>query len=364
MKTRSMVLEGPRKIVMKEFEIPEIGSEEGLLKVIMTGVCATDPKFYKAGFNVPLILGHEIYGSIAEIGENASRRYGVKKDDRVIIDVGVGCGYCQNCLNGNSKFCVNSYAYGTGTNSLVPPHIWGAYGEYMYIAPNSVVHKISKNVPPESAVLINALIANGIQWIRVHGQASIQDAVVIQGSGPQGLSAVVAAKESGASPVIITGILPVDAERFALAKEFGADYTLDAGSEDLVKRVRDITNGKMADVVLDVTGSADGIVTSLDLIKPQGTLVCASIIAATADGKDATAPIPIEKIVRNEVRFQGVFTSGGSSTTAAVKLVESGKYAFEKMVTHKFPLEKAEEALQAVGREISGVNPIKAVLTP
>ena len=120
----------------------------------------------------------------------------------------------------------------------------------------------------------------------------------------------------------------------------------------------------MADVVLDVTGSAKGIVSSLDLIKQQGTLVCASIIEATKDGKDATAPIPIEKIVRNEVRFQGVFTSGGSSTIAAIKLVESGKYPFEKMVTHRFPLEKAEEALQAVGGETKGVYPIKAVLIP
>ncbi|MBN2062204.1 MAG: zinc-binding dehydrogenase [Deltaproteobacteria bacterium] len=364
MKTHSMVLEGPRKIVMKEFEIPKIGTEEGLLKVIMTGVCATDPKFYNAGFNAPLILGHEIFGSIAEIGKDASRKYGVEKDDHVVIDVGVSCGYCQNCQAGNPKFCRNSYAYGTGTNSLVPPHIWGAYGEYMYIAPNSVVHKISKDVKPEAAVLINALIANGIQWIRVHGQASIQDAVVIQGAGPQGLSAVIAAKESGASPVMVTGILPADEERFALAKEFGADYVFDAGSDDLVAKVKEITNGKMADVVLDVTGSAEGIVKSLDLIKQQGTLVCASIIAATKDGKDATAAIPIEKIVRNEIRFQGVFTSGGTSTIAAVKLVESEKYPFEKMVTHKFPLEKAEEALQAVGREIPGIFPIKAVLIP
>lgn len=364
MKTRSMVLEEPRKIVMKEFDIPEIGPDEGLLKVIMTGVCATDPKFYNAGFNTPLILGHEIFGSVAEIGEEASRKYGVEKGDHIVIDVGVGCGYCQNCLAGNSKFCQNSYAYGTGTNSLVPPHIWGAYGEYMYIAPNSVVHKISKDVSPEAAVLINALIANGIQWIRMHGQVSIQETVVIQGAGPQGLSAVIAAKESGASPIIVTGILPADEERFALAREFGADYTLDAGSEDLIKRVKEITNGKMADVVLDVTGSADGIVKSIDLVKQQGTLVCASIIAATTDGKDATAPIPIEKIVRNEVRFQGVFTSGGSSTIAAIKLVESGKYPFEKMVTHRFPLEKAEEALQAVGREVKGICPIKAVLIP
>ena len=364
MKTRSMVLEGPEKIVLKQFDIPSIGPDEGLLKVVMTGVCATDPKFYKAGFNAPLILGHEIFGHIAEIGEEASRRYGVVEGDHVVIDVNVSCGYCYNCLAGNAKFCKNQLAYGCGTNSLVPPHIWGAYGDYMYIAPNSVVHKVSQDLSPEAAVLINAVLANGIQWIRVHGKASIQNAVVIQGAGPQGLSAVIAAKESGASPIIITGMLPVDEARFALAREFGADYTIDVSQEDVTETVREITGGRMADVVLDVTGSAEGIVKSIDLVKQQGTLVCASIIAATIGGVDATAPIPIERIVRNEVRFQGVFTSGGDATIAAIKLAESGRYPLEKMVTHRFPLEKAEEALRAVGRMTPGVYPIKAVLIP
>ena len=347
---------------MREFDIPKIGPDEGLLKVVMTGVCATDPKFYKVGFNAPLILGHEMFGHVAEIGEVASERWGVKKGDHVVLDVNVRCGFCPNCVAGNSKFCSNQRAYGTGTNSLVPPHIWGAYGQYMYIAPNSVVHKLSDDVSPEAAVLINAVLANGIQWMRIKGGASIQNAVVIQGAGPQGLAATIAAKEAGAAPIIITGMLPDDESRFALAKEFGADYTIDVRKEDVVKKVKDITGGRMADVVLDVTGSADGIVTSIDLVKKQGTLVCASILAATVDGKDATAPIPIERIVHNEVRFQGVFTSGGEATIAAIKLVESGKYPIEKMVTHKYPLEKAEEAIHAVAREVPGVLPIKAVI--
>jgi alcohol dehydrogenase len=232
----------------------------------------------------------------------------------------------------------------------------------MYIAPNSVVHKVSNDVSPEAAVLINAVLANGIQWVRIKGGASIQNCVVIQGAGPQGLAATIAAKESGAAPIIVTGMLPEDEQRFELAKEFGADYTMDIRKEDVVQRIREITNGRMADVVLDVTGSAEGIVKSIDIVKKQGTLVCASILAATVGGKDATAPIPIERIVHNEVRFQGVFTSGGEATIAAIKLVESGKFPIQKMVTHRFPLEKAEEALKTVGREFPGVYPIKAVL--
>lgn len=364
MKTRSMVLEGPRKMVMREFDIPQIGPDEGLLKVVMTGVCGTDPKFYQAGFNAPLILGHEMFGHIAEIGQEASKRYGIEKGDHVVLDVNVRCGFCPSCLSGNYKFCSSPRAYGTGTNALVPPNLWGAYGEYMYIAPNSIVHKVSKDMASETAVLINAVIANGIQWIRIQGGASIQKRVVIQGVGPQGLAAVIAARESGASPIIVTGIMPDDEQRFALAKEFGADYMIDVRAEDVGKRVTEITEGKMADLVLDVTGNPQGILKSIDLVKQQGTVVCAGVVSSTKGSEDMSTPIPTNKLVRNEIRFQGVHTSSAEAVVAAVRLVESGKYPIEKMVTHRFSLERAEEAVKTVGREVPGVFPVKAVIVP
>ena len=192
----------------------------------------------------------------------------------------------------------------------------------------------------------------------IRGGASIQDAVVIQGSGPQGLSAVIAARESGASPIIITGMLPEDKDRFDLAREFGADHTVDVRTEDVVEKVKELTGGRMADLVLDVTGYPEGILKSIDLVKRGGTLVCGSLTG----GK--ITPIPTDKLAHNEIRFQGVFTSGGEAAAAAIKLVEAKKYPVEKMVTHRYPLEQTEEAIRAVGREVPGVFPIKAVIVP
>jgi alcohol dehydrogenase len=228
----------------------------------------------------------------------------------------------------------------------------------MYIAPNSIVYKVSQDMTPEAAVLINAVIANGIQWIRIHGGASIQSRVVIQGTGPQGLAATIAARESGASPIIVTGLMPEDKDRFALAKEFGADYTIDVRAENVVERVKEITQGKMADLVLDVTGNPQVFQKSIELAKKQGTVVLGSLTGKM----DTMAPIPTEKLSFNEIRLQGVFSGGGEAVVSAIKLVESKRYPVEKMVTHRFPLEKAEEAVKTAGREIPGVFPVKTVI--
>lgn len=359
-KEYSAVVEEPRKIVLREFDIPTIGEEDALLKIEMTGVCGSDPGIYKGRGKefFPLILGHEILGHIDKIGDKASKRYGVKPGDRVIVESTISCGSCYYCITGNYKFCEKGSYYGTRMSARTPPHLWGAYGQYMYIAPGSIVHKISPDVPAEAAVLTNAVIANGIHWLRILGGASPGNAVVIQGSGPQGLAATIAAKESGASPIIVSG-LSKDAERFKLAREFGADICIDVQKEKIVERVSQITLGRMADVVLDVTGNPQGILNSVELVRKQGTLVCAGIT-----GPETVTPLLMDRIVFREVKLQGAFTCSYQAVLAAIKLVESRKYPLEKMVTHKFSLKEAEKALSFVGGEVPGSLPIKAVIVP
>ena len=357
----SAVVEEPGRMALKEFELPELGPEEALLRVEMVGVCGTDPKYYHgaiAHIQYPVILGHEILGHIFKIGEAAARRYGVGVGDRVVVEASISCGACRYCLVGSYRLCENKRGYGSRVPSSEPPHLWGAYGQYMYISQGSIVHRISPEVPAEAAVLANAVIANGIQWVRLVGGASMAQAVVVQGAGPQGLAMTIAAKESGAFPIMITG-LSVDQDRFELAREFGADYCIDVQEEDPVDRVREITGGSMADLVVDVTGSPEAIQKSVEMVRKQGTLVAAGLT-----GAQTMTPLPMDTIVFNEIRIQGVLSKGVEAVAAAVKLIESGRYPLEKMVTHRYPLAAAEEAVRTVGREIPGSYPIKAVLVP
>jgi alcohol dehydrogenase len=131
-KTIAAVLEQAGKITIKEFPLPSIGPEDGLLKVERAGVCGTDPKIYKGSMKVPrlpLILGHEIVGVIEDIGPEASVKYGVKKGDRVVMEATVRCGYCLYCITGRYKFCEHAKVYGIKSSCADPPFLWGAYSQ-------------------------------------------------------------------------------------------------------------------------------------------------------------------------------------------------------------------------------------------
>lgn len=356
---KAAVFENVGEVSIREFAPPRIGPNEGLLKVEMVGICGTDVAMYrgKLGVKFPLIPGHESVLRIEEIGDEAAKRYNVQKGDRILVEETIPCGNCYYCLTGNYRFCPNRLAYGF-TSCTIPPYLWGAYSEYMYLAPSSIVYKISDRVSDEAGMLIFACLANGIQWVRRLAQTSIGDIVVIQGMERQGLAAIIAAKEAGASPIIVAGLgIDEQTQRSRLAREFGADYTINVEAVDVVERVRELTGGRMADVVVDVTGSPQAIVKSLDLVRAQGTVLCAGITGTEAR-------IMTDKIVMKEIRFQGALSAGAEAVLAAIRLAESKKFPLEKMVTHRFPLTEVKEALRVAGGEVAGAHPIRVALVP
>jgi alcohol dehydrogenase len=359
--TRAAVLRGPERIAFETYPIPSIGPEEGLLRVEMVGVCGTDAKYYRGSLAMtyPVILGHEILGTVEEVGPLAAERHGVKVGDRVLVEGSVPCWSCGRCRSGEYRFCARKRFYGSRTPASEPPHLWGAMAEHMYLAPGSILHPISASVPAGTAIA-GSLIANGIEWLRDRGGVSIGDRVVIQGPGPQGLAAVVVARESGAGSVIVTG-LARDAARLALARRLGAHHTIEADREDVVARVREITGGRMADVVLDVSGNADAFATSIDLVRTLGTLVLGGL-----SGKDARSSINPDRLVWNEIRVQGVYVKGEAAYDRALGFLEAGaeRYPIDEIVSHVFPLEEAEAAILAAAGRGHQDGFIKAAVVP
>lgn len=228
----------------------------------------------------------------------------------------------------------------------------------MYMAPGSLVAKIPETISAEAATVAASTLGNGVRWMRTVGGAEIGKSVVIQGIGAQGLCAVIAAKESGAYPIIVTG-MTADAPRFALARELGADVCIDVQTQDVVEEVRLATNGEMAATVLDVTGSPESGALAISLVRTMGTVVCASSIA----GNRLTS-INMNEVSRKEIRLQGVWTHSMDSTKQAMRIAESGKYPLEKLISHTFALEEADKAVRSIGREVDGINPIKVSITP
>ena len=362
--SRCIVQTGPRALELRELPLPDrIGPDEALLKVDACGICGSDYEQYQGFMGhlpFPLIPGHEPVGTLVEIGDVASGRWGVAAGDRVCVEALLPCASCRYCRAGKYRLCsgrggLSGYGY---LGLATPPGLWGAYAEYLYLDPHTVVHKISKDIPPEIATLFNPLGA-GIRWAQQVPGTKAGDTIVILGPGQRGLASVIAAREAGAACVIVSG-LSADEGKLALAREFGANHTIDVQREDLVARVRAITGGDMADVVVDVTPYSNEAVTqAIDCARRGGTVVLAGMKGAK----------PVEgffndRVVGKDLTIRGVFGVDFQAYGPAVRLIESGKYPLEKMHTHTLPLEDAERALRILAREVPGEEAVHIALVP
>jgi alcohol dehydrogenase len=362
-KTLSAVLESAGKIALWDFPRPTIKEDDALLEVEMVGICGSDVGMY-TGKNkriqpyLPIIMGHEIVGRIAEAGELFCRRHEVRNGDRVLVEFTFGCGFCRSCLTGNYRLCEKKGRYGSYISCRTPPHLWGGYGHHLYLPATAMTHKIDTSLPAEAAVVVSAVLGNAVRWLAQVGSLSIGDTIVIEGPGPQGLAAVVVAKEAGASRIIITG-LSRDAQRLEMARQLGATHIIDVTGEDPVERVREITRGAMADAVIDLTGTPQAAIGALDLVRQGGTFIMPGTY-----GTDTQVPLYLDKIVLKEIRVLGVYSHDMKSVIPAIGIAESRKYPLEKLVTHRYSLQEAERAVRAVAGLIPGELPIKAVIDP
>ncbi len=354
-----MVQTAPRKLEAQELPIPEIGDSDALLRIDACGICGSDYEQFEGVLRTPMpvIPGHEPLGTIARIGDGAAKRWGVDVGDRVAVETMLSCRFCPECLAGRYHLCRSRRIYSYVPLSE-PPGLWGSYAEYMYLDPNSIVHRIDPKLPPEIAVLFNPLGA-GFRWAVEIPQTGPGDTVLILGPGQRGLASVLACREVGAEKIIVTG-LAADARKLDLAREFGAHHTIDVENENAKRRVRELTDGRGADVVVDVSSYATKpVAEALDYVAPGGTIVLA--------GVKGFKPIPefvSDKIVLKEISIRGAIGVTSTGYVNAIRLIESGRYPIEKMHTHDFGLRDAELAIRTLAREIPGEESIHSCLIP
>ncbi len=358
--TTSAVLVAPETFELREFPLPTIGDDDGLLRLELAGVCGSDVLHWgghsAVSRNLPAILGHEIVGRIEQVGRSAARRWGVAAGDRVIVEASFGCGLCELCLRGRYQMCAAGQGYGGRISASVSPHLWGAYGQHLYLPPRARVHRVGDAISPEVGVVIGAVLANGVRWIQSIGGTGIGDTVVVFGPGPQGLAAVIAAHAAGASRIFAVGLAGEHA-RLAFARDCGATDTL-TFDQHTVEAITDLTDGRLADVVIDVTGSANSPAVAAEVVRPLGTLVMAGSTAA------ASVELPWNELVRKEVRAQGVNSHEQAAVRAAIALAASGRYPLERMVTHRSPLESTGDAVRLIRHAAASDGVIKAILDP
>ncbi len=359
--SRAVVLEAPERLRIRTFEVPQPEPDAAVIEVELAGICGTDVKVFRGripNYPTPVILGHEIVGKLVDVGEAFEARTGLGVGRRVTVSSMIPCWSCGWCRLGSYRFCPNMRQYGLSLSSDNPPHLWGAFSEFMYVGPGSMVRALPDDVPAEAAVLIEGVVANGYQWARTKADIRPPDVVVIQGCGPQGLGCTAIARECGAAKIIVTG-MSRDAERLALAREFGADETLVVDDVDVVEAVSDLTDGAMADKVIDVTGNAKAWSTTIGVAGVQSTVVVSGLM-----GADQQVSLSSDEIVFKEITIKGALSKGADAIDDASDLVARRRFAFERMVTDIYSFDEAEHAIRAIAGEVDGAYPIKAAVRP
>ncbi|HVT21456.1 MAG TPA: alcohol dehydrogenase catalytic domain-containing protein, partial [Mycobacteriales bacterium] len=255
---RALVLERPRELRVRDLPLPEIGDDDGLLRVEACGLCGTDHEEW-AGLlapGYPFVPGHESVGVVEQVGPLAAKRWGVQVGDRVAVEVFLSCRQCESCLAGEYRRCS---AHGLADMyGFVPVDrgsgLWGGYATHQYLAPDSLLLPVPASLDPVTATMFNPLGA-GIRWAVTVPGTKAGDVVAVLGPGIRGLSAVAALKEAGAAYVLVTGAGERDRRRLELARDFGADLVVDVTEQDPAVALRKATGG-LADVVVDVTAKA------------------------------------------------------------------------------------------------------------
>ena len=344
-KSLAAVLVAPNQFEMREFDLPDVPDDGGLLKLEACGICGSDIHGRERMGNGPKILGHENVGIVVKLGATAARKWKVKEGDRVALEEYVPCVKCEWCRSDDFRFCPQTDIASEGprlwygsTGIDISPALWGGYSEYMYIHPDAVVHRMSSKVPAAHAAAFLPF-SNGVEWAYRYGEVSLGDAILVQGPGQQGLACVIAAKAAGASTIIVTG-LSGDTRRLEIARKLGATHTIDVQTEDFKARVMDATGGEGVNVVVNVTGG--GKTTVQDSIAVAGKR-CNIVLAAA--GKEM---IDVSTFGRRKLVIKQANGHSYKSVELAIDFITNGNLPMEDISTHTFPMNRAAEAIDAV----------------
>ena len=350
MSMKAAILAGKERFEVREVDKPECGLGEVLVRVKACAVCGTDLRIFRGQKSVDVpVTGHEISGVIEEIGEGVD---GLSIGDRVIIETVVGCGECDACRMGEENRCRRKFrAIGYQYN--------GGYAQFLLVPRNAVrqgcIIKIPDHLSFEEASIVEpfSCVVNGWSPFK-HRPAGFTTVVI--GAGIIGMLHTECAKQKGAKVILVNRSAP----RLILAQKIGllADEFVDASRRDPVERVRELTEGLGADVVVCATSSKSAQEQALEMAAVDADV---SYFAGIPKD-DPYVALNTNLIHYGELHVHGANSSNRRQYVEALGLIASGKVDVKKFITHKFPLEKVEEALRTL--EDRSLDAIKVVIDP
>ena len=349
---KALVAHGAENYALETVPVPKPGLGEMLVKVEACGICAGDVKAtHKAarfwggdgmpGFcEPPFIPGHEFIGEIVEKGEGCDDAFSI--GDRVVSEQIVPCGSCRYCKAGKYWLCAPHNVY--GFKNYLP----GGMAEYVVRPRRSINYKVPKDLPMEKAVLIEPFSCSlhGVE----QGHITVDDVVVLAGAGTLGLGMIGAIRQRNPKKFIV---LDMNDARLEMAKQFGADITINPGRENAIERVMAETDGYGCDVYLEVTGHPSSVGQGLEMICKGGRFVEFSVMSGTS-----TVDWSIIGDAKEIVIYGSQLSPHCYERT--IEGIVSGKLPTQGVVSHVFSLEQWREAFEIADKG----KGIKVVLKP
>ncbi len=323
-------------------DIPEPVAKEGeaLIKVRSAGICGSDIGAFRGTnplVSYPRVIGHEVAGEILSIPEDNPR--GLKVGDHVIVDPYLYCGECYPCSIGRTNCCTSLHVLGV--------HVEGGMCE-TFAHPADMLWKLPDDMPWDIAPMAEPLT---IALHGIHrGGLKAGEHVAIIGAGPIGLLAAMSAIAYGAEPILID---LVD-ERLEMAKELGVKYVINSGKEDLVAKVAEYTDGRMAELVMECSGANPAVRSTLDIVANAGR------ITLTGWPKKET-PLPTDAITRKEVDIRGARTSA-REFEEAIELIHSGKVNVRALLTKVVSIADAPAAIMDIEKNPGNYMKVDVVM--
>jgi 2-desacetyl-2-hydroxyethyl bacteriochlorophyllide A dehydrogenase len=323
---KAMVLTAPGTLVRDDVARPSAASGDVLVRVTHSGICGTDFKIFNGAIPVryPRIMGHEMTGEVVDVGSSTLR-----SGDRVIVDPQLYCRACFHCRIGQTHLCRNGMLVGRDTD--------GGFADFVS-APPSHVFPLPESVDTRTAPLIQVLTTC------LHAQRQIDifpgEFVVVLGLGVTGQLHVQLAKARGAT---VIGVTRSDDKR-ALAATLGADVTI-PGGEGAVERVREVTDGRGADVIIETTGVVPSLSAAIHMARSGGRLLLFGIITATEGA------LPFYDLYFKELALINARVAKSEDYPAAIGLVQRGQVRLDPLISNVVPLEELKAAIGMLGSD-------------
>lgn len=348
---KAVVFPGERKVQFLDFPDPTPGPGEVVLEIKASGMCGSDLKFYRAvggasslglgKITGPVIAGHEPCGIVVAVGAGVAEKQ-ARIGMRVMQHHYRGCGVCEHCSTGWMQLCVEGVAEVYGATGH------GAHARYMKCPARTLVP-----LPDELSFDAGAAIScgTGTAWGALH-RLDLQGnhTIAVFGQGPVGLSATLLAAQMGARVIA----LDTSEERLARAKEFGADVLINPlKTENVVQTIRDLTHGRGADVSLDASSAPLARAQAVRCVRTWGKA------CFVGEGDSVTLDVSSD-LLRRQVTLMGSWTFSTIGQADCARYIADRGIDIDRLFTHRWKLEQAEEAYKLFDAQTSG----KGVIHP